>query len=184
MATAASTFWRLAHGIDDRRVVPDRQAKSLSHETTFARDLTDIESLRFRLRELIDQVGRRLRRISRYGRTVQIKLRLSDFRTITRSRSLPRPSDITAELWEVAGELLDSALPPATLTRGIRLIGLAVSGLAALQPTQQLLFADTATAQHQRQRHLDQVTDAIQGRFGRNSLTTATSLAKPVERSS
>jgi DNA polymerase IV len=85
-------FWRLARGIDNRPVVPDRQAKSLSHETTFATDLSDIESLRYRLWELTDQVARRLRRTGRCGRTVQIKVRFSNFRTITRSRTLARPS--------------------------------------------------------------------------------------------
>src|SRR5690606_33083105 len=59
---AGEHFWQLARGIDPRRVVPDREAKSLSHETTFASDLTDLEALRGWLLELTDQVGRRLRR--------------------------------------------------------------------------------------------------------------------------
>ena len=89
---AGDHFWRLARGIDHRKVVPDRQAKSLSHETTFATDITDLESLRYRLWELTEQVARRLRRTGRYGRTVQIKLRFSDFRTITRSRPCRSPA--------------------------------------------------------------------------------------------
>lgn len=170
-------FGRLARGIDDRPVVPDRQAKQLWHETTFARDLSDIEPLRHRLWELTDQVARRLRRSGRAGRTVQIKLRLSDFRTITRSRSLPRPSDITQEFWQAARELLDAALPPATLARGIRLLGLAVSGLAAPQPTQHLLFVDERATRHDRHRQLDHLTDTIHARFGTTAITRATSLA-------
>ena len=170
-------FRQLAHGIDDRPVVPDREAKQLSHETTFARDLSDIEPLRHRLRELTDQVVRRLRRSGRVGRTVQIKLRLSDFRTVTRSRSLPQPTDITQELWQAARELLDAALPPAVLTRGIRLIGFAISGLGVPPPVQQQLFADEQVTQHQRHRQIDQVTDAIQARFGIHSLTVARNVA-------
>ncbi len=95
-------FWRLARGIDDRQVVPDRQAKSLSHETTFSRDLNDIESLRYRLWELTEQVACRLRRTGRCGRTVQIKVRFSNFRTITRSRTLPKASDSTDQFWQAA----------------------------------------------------------------------------------
>jgi DNA polymerase IV len=173
-------FWRLAQGIDNRPVVPDRQAKQLSHETTFARDLTEIEPLRHRLWELTDQVARRLRRSGRCGRTVQIKLRLSDFRTITRSRSLVQPSDITAELWQAACELLDAALPPAMLARGIRLIGLAVTGLGEPPPVQQQLFTDDPATQRQRHRELDHVTDAIQARFGGKAITSAAGLTKPV----
>ena len=174
---AGDHFWRLARGIDQRKVVPDRQAKSLSHETTFATDITELESLRYRLWELTEQVARRLRRTDRHGRTVQIKLRFSDFRTVTRSRTLPRPSDTTADFWHATQELLDAALPSATITPGIRLVGMGISGLADPRPVQQRLFADPATAQHEQQRQLDRVTDTIHTRFGTTSITRATSLA-------
>src|SRR6056297_497769 len=174
---AGDHFWRLARGIDQRKVVPDRQAKSLSHETTFATDITDLESLRYRLWELTEQVARRLRRTGRYGRTVQIKLRFSDFRTITRSRTLPQPSDTTADFWQATHELLNAALPSGTIARGIRLVGMGVTGIEKPRPVQQLLFADPATAQHEQQRQLDRVTDTIHTRFGATSITRATSLA-------
>ncbi|MBX3421683.1 MAG: DNA polymerase IV [Pirellulaceae bacterium] len=171
-------FWRLARGIDQRSVVPDRQAQQISHETTFARDLTAIEPLRQRLWELTDQVARRLRRSGRVGRTVQLKLRLSDFRTITRSQSLAQPSDITAELWHAARGLLDAASSPPLLAQGIRLIGFGVSGLSQPPLEQQQLFADDSTAQRARHRQLDHITDAIQARFGSQSLTLGRSLTK------
>ena len=174
---AGDHFWRLARGIDQRKVVPDRQAKSLSHETTFATDITELESLRYRLWELTEQVARRLRRTGRHARTVQIKLRFSDFRTVTRSRTLPQPSDITADFWHATQELLDAALPSATITPGIRLVGMGISGLAKPQPVQQFLFDDPATAQHEQQRQLDRVTDNIHTRFGTTAITRATSLA-------
>ena len=126
---------------------------------------------------MTEQVARRLRRTGRYGRTVQIKLRFSDFRTVTRSRTLPQPSDITADFWHATQELLDAALPSATITTGIRLVGMGISGLATPQPVQQLLFADAATVQHEQQRQLDRVTDTIHTRFGTTAISRATSLA-------
>src|SRR5262249_43851166 len=102
--SAGEHYWRLAHGQDDRRVVPDREAKSISHETTFAEDIADIDVLHAWLVELAEQVGRRLRRHGLKGRTVEIKVRFADFRTITRSVTLPEPSDITQELFQAGGE--------------------------------------------------------------------------------
>ena len=66
-------LWQLARGIDDRAVVPEREAKSISHETTFERDIDDLEILRSWLMELTEQVGWRLRRHQLQGRTVHRK---------------------------------------------------------------------------------------------------------------
>ena len=82
-------LWQLARGIDDRPVVPDHPAKSISHETTFAVDVADREILRAWLLELVEQVARRLRRHGFRARTVELKVRFPDFRTITRSQTLP-----------------------------------------------------------------------------------------------
>ena len=102
-AQAANTSWELAHGRDDRRVVPERDAKSIS-----ARD-----NLRARHRRhgrccgpgswtWCEQVGCRLRRHGLRGRTVHLKVRFADFSTITRSCTLPEPTNITDELWRAA----------------------------------------------------------------------------------
>ena len=103
--------WNLARGIDNRAVIPDREAKSISHETTFAKDVEDPEVLRAWLMKLTEQVARRLRRHSLRGRTVQLKIRYDDFTTITRSQSLPAPTDSTDELWRIVSNLLSSRLP-------------------------------------------------------------------------
>src|SRR5579863_1122168 len=76
---AGEHLWCLSQGIDERRVVPDRETKSISHETTFSVDISDSEVLRAWLVELSEQVGCRLRRHNLSGRTVQIKIRLADF---------------------------------------------------------------------------------------------------------
>ena len=129
-------FWRLSRGLDTRPVVPDRIAKSVSHETTFSRDIMDPEPLRAWLLELTQQVGRRMRRHEIRGRTVQIKVRFSDFRTITRSLSLGEPSSSSNEL-EAAVEELFSRVE---ITDGIRLVGMGVSNLTSAETKQQMLF--------------------------------------------
>ncbi len=82
-------LWELAHGIDERPVISEQEAKSVSNETTFANDIDDPASLRGWLSELAEQVGWRLRRQQLAGRTVTIKVRFKDFTTVTRSLSLP-----------------------------------------------------------------------------------------------
>ena len=131
-------LWNLAHGRDDRPVVPEREAKSISHETTFEHDIADMEVLRAWLVDLVEQVGWRLRRHGLRGRTVQLKVRFADFSTITRSQTLPEPTDITQELWQAADELLCQRLPAGHLP--VRLLGMGVSGLDDTGQVQGMLF--------------------------------------------
>lgn len=90
-------LWNLAHGRDDRAVVTEREAKSISHETTFEWDIHDKDVLRAWLVDLVEQVGCRLRQHGLRGRTVHLKVRFADFSTITRSQTIPEPSNITEE---------------------------------------------------------------------------------------
>ncbi len=165
-------LWRLAHGIDDRAVVPDSEAKSISHETTFDADITDRETLRSWLLELTEQVGRRLRRHQLYGRTVQIKIRFADFRTITRAHTLPEPTHITQEIWHVAAALLEQNL--SAKHRGVRLLGIGVSGFAE-ESGQVSLFEES---EREKQGQLDVLTDSVKDRFGHNALRRATDLKR------
>jgi DNA polymerase-4 len=158
-------LWQLAHGIDERRVVPDREAKSISHETTFASDLDDREALRAWLMELTDQVGRRARLHDIRGRTVQLKIRFADFHTITRSKTLPSPTNVTSEIWHAASELLEACL--ATRQQRIRLLGVGLTGLEVAAQVQRTLFADE---EQQKQSLLDQTADQIRERFGSSAL--------------
>ena len=164
-------LWELACGMDRRRVTPDRQAKSISHETTFAADIADREVLQAWAVELSEQVARRLRRCALLGRTVMLKVRFSDFRTITRSITLPRATDVTAEIVSAADEMLSRRLP--TGRGAVRLLGVGVSGLKQRGPTQLLLFDDE---QHGRQSDLDEASDEIRSKFGSGSLRRASGL--------
>jgi DNA polymerase-4 len=164
-------LWRLAHGLDERQVVPDHQAKSISTETTFAADIQDLEILRAWLIELTDQVASRLRRQSVRGRTVQLKIRFADFKTITRSETLPAPTNTTYEIAQAARQILDTRLPADH--PDFRLLGVEVSGFEHSDQSQRLLFDQ---GEHEKQKQLDAAIDQITDRFGKATLRRASGL--------
>jgi DNA polymerase-4 len=158
-------LWELAQGRDDRAVVPDREAKSISHETTFETDHRDLRLLQSYMVELAGQVARRLRRHGLYTRTVEIKIRFADFKTITRSHTLSKATDTTRDLISAAVELLKMNLPKKH--RGVRLIGMGVSHFVSGDPAQGDLFVDQAT---QKQRRIDAAADRITSKYGESAL--------------
>jgi DNA polymerase IV len=158
-------LWNLASGIDDRSVVPSREAKSISHETTFATDIEDSELLRTWLLELTEQVAWRVRKQQLSARTIHLKLRYSDFHTITRSQSVESPTDVTDVFWRTVDQLFCERLPPRRLC--VRLIGMGVSGFEPNRKQQQMLFGEETDG---RLSQLDQVTDNIRARFGSKAL--------------
>lgn len=170
-------FWRLSRGIDERQVIPDRSAKSISHETTFPADICEIDVLRAWLLELTEQVSRRLRQNSIRGRTVHLKVRYGNFDTITRSKSLTEATNITDQLWSVASELLMAGLPNRPLI--VRLLGMGVSQLQTQPPVQRSLFE--ADEQEERSTKLDAVADQIRNRFGNTSLRRASTVQHQAE---
>ena len=117
---------RLALALDDRPVVPEREAKSVSAEETFGSDLTDPARLRAEVERLAERVGGRLRAGSTYGRTVTLKVRRYDFSTLTRSSTLAQSTDDPRQLVRTAHALLQAV----DVTGGVRLLGLGVSGLS------------------------------------------------------
>ncbi len=154
-------IWRLAHGKDDRTVVPDREAKSISTETTFAHDIGDRQVLRTLLLDLVDQLGGRLRHAGVRARTVELKMRSSDFRTSSRALSLGEATDVTEVLWQAARILLGRSLTAEMLP--VRLLGIGASGLTSDTVGQRQLFDG---GELERQRSLDRAVDAIRASFG------------------
>jgi DNA polymerase-4 len=126
----------LARAEDDRQVVADREAKSVSQEETFERDLTDLGRLTAEIDAMAARVGRRLRSSAYSGRTVTLKLRRYDFTTLTRSQTLPQPTDDARHIAAIARRLLTEAGTGG----GLRLLGVGVSGLSPY--AQGDLFAD------------------------------------------
>lgn len=159
-SSTAEHLHELAHGRDKRSVVPDREAKSISHETTFPIDVTDVEVLRSCLLGLTEQVARRLRRHQLYGRTVNLKVRYNDFRTLTRAHSLTDPSHSTSEIWDAVSIEL---LPRVDLhSQPVRLLGVGMSLLGKGRERQRNLFDDHS----ERDSEIDSATDAIRDKFG------------------
>jgi DNA polymerase-4 len=116
---------QLAQGVDDRPVVPNREAKSSGSETTYPEDLTDLTTIREEVRDLAGQATSWLARKELFARTVTIKVRYADFSTITRSHTAP-PTKDTAELSERAVQLLEKT---EAGQRPVRLLGVSVHNL-------------------------------------------------------
>jgi DNA polymerase-4 len=166
---SAQHFYNLARGIDNRPVVPDRIAKSVSHEHTFPVDIYDEEVLSAWLHELADLVGRRLRRHDIFSKTVQLKLRYDDFETITRRKTIPATHS-TQTLFETASQLLSGI---DRHSRGVRLIGLGTSNLSRSAPRQLSLFDQE---DKNKQSRVDEISDSIRDRFGQQSLNRGSNL--------
>ena len=165
-------LWKLAHGIDHREVVTDSEVKSISQETTFAQDISEYNAIEAELIKLTEGVGFRLRRAQLLGKTITVKVRYHDFKTITRSHTLTEPTDVTSQIWAIAQTLLNKAItkPPFY----IRLVGVGISGFDHQQGQSQmdLFYRDQATKQKQ----LDQLSDEIQTRYGKSSLRRGKSI--------
>jgi DNA polymerase-4 len=162
----------LAWNRDDRAVEPERAVKSVGHEETFPTDVTDRETLVREVRRMAERVGQRLRDAGRVGRTVQLKLRYADFRTITRSRTLPEPTDLAAEIASVARELLDAV----ALGDGIRLLGVTVQQIddgAGAQGRLPLDGDGDAGGRDPRRRAVEESMDAVRRRFGDDAVGPA-----------
>jgi DNA polymerase-4 len=117
---------RLSRADDDRAVVAERESKSISVEDTFDRDLTDPALLAAIVTTLADRVGARLRAAGASGRTISLKARLYDFTTLSRSATLPGPTDDSRSISALAVRLLREV----DTTGGVRLLGVGVSGLS------------------------------------------------------
>lgn len=135
-AAVGSHLARLARGEDPRPVVPERAAKSIGHEETFASDIWERPELHRRLVPMVEASANALRRSNLAARTVSIKVRYADFTTITRSHSLKAPIDAGPAVAAVAGALLDSV----DLSLGVRLLGVSLSGLGPRDQVLQLSF--------------------------------------------
>jgi DNA polymerase-4 len=163
--TVGRHIWQLAQGQDDRTVVPDREAKSVSTETTFAKDVGDRDVLRTCLLELVDHLAGRLRHAGLHARTIDIKIRSSDFRTWTRAVTLAEPTNLTDLLWKAAADLFERSLIREMLP--VRLLGVGTARLTRDPVVQRGLFdGETREKQHA----LDKVIDAIRGQFGTGAI--------------
>ena len=153
-------LWRHAQGIDNRPIVTEYETKSISQETTFTVDVRDDKTLEKTIREQSKEVARQLRRNDLAGKTVKLKIRWTDFTTITRQVTLPTSTDNEDEFIKAVLKLLHTVRKP---NQAVRLIGVGVSGIGA--PVRQLSLWDAGT---EKSRKLQEVLDQLQEKYGRN----------------
>ena len=158
-----------ANGIDNREVETPGQAKSISRETTFAEDNSDKVFLQSILRYLCERVGAQLRVETKHARTITLKLRYSDFETITRRFSSKEAIDADELIFSGATKLLDQAL--SGQRRPVRLIGVGVSNLVGYG--KQLNLIDPRP---QRLGSLDKAIDRIRDKYGFTAIQTGRTL--------
>jgi DNA polymerase-4 len=160
---------RLARGIDQRAVSPDREAKSVSAETTFATDIADQRTLERLLWELCEKVSARLKAKEIAGTTVTLKLKTADFRLRTRARSLPAPTQLAAAIFEHGRELLAREVDGTQF----RLLGI---GVSALTGDEEADPADLVNARAQRTAAAEHAVDRLRDRFGRAAVIRGRSI--------
>jgi DNA polymerase-4 len=166
---AAQHLHELSWGRDPRPVVSEQVEKSIGAETTFDVDVADPDVIRRSLLALAGKAAGRLRRAGQLGRTVVIKVRLADFRTLNRSRTLPVATDVSREIFETAWALFRAL---GTGER-IRLVGVRVEGLSPVDGApQQLMLGERDSGW----REAERAADAAAARFGQGVVRPASLL--------
>src|SRR5947199_202281 len=149
-------LWRLARGIDDRRVVPDRGAKTISSETTFETDIRDFATLEKLLWRLSEKVSSRLKAGDLAGSTITLKLKTAEFRQRTRSQTVHAPTQLAAKIFATTREMLAKEIDGTAF----RLMG---AGVSALKPGSQ---ADDTDMLDRRSAHAERAIDDLRRKFG------------------
>lgn len=168
----------LAHGHDPRQVTPGTGEKSVSTERTYDRDLTDQVAIRRELLRVSDELGTRLRSKGLRGRTIAIKVRFGDFRTVTRARTLPEGIEDGAGIYAIARDLLDAL---SLDQPRIRLLGVRADHLAEAAGAPEQLAFDLAAAGAPAPPPavLGEVMDRARSRFGESALRPGTLVPAP-----
>jgi DNA polymerase-4 len=149
-------LWRLARGIDDRAVVPDRGAKTISSETTFETDIRDFATLEKLLWRLSEKVSSRLKTGDLAGSTITLKLKTADFRQRTRSQTVHSPTQLAAKIFATSREMLAKEIDGTAF----RLMG---TGVSALRPGS---VADDTDMLDRRSAHAERAMDDLRKKFG------------------
>lgn len=149
-------LWRLARGIDDRKVVADRGAKTISNETTLDTDVRDFATLEKILWRLCERVSSRLKSGDLSGSTITLKLKTADFRQRTRSQSIAVPTQLATRIFATVREMLSREIDGTAF----RLIG---AGVSALKPGAE---ADDQDLLDRRSAHAERAMDDVRKKFG------------------
>tara|TARA_R110002110_G_scaffold68731_8_gene185852 strand:- start:7779 stop:9080 length:1302 start_codon:yes stop_codon:yes gene_type:complete len=164
-------LFRLSRGLDDRHVEPVRDTKSISAETTFMRDIASAAELDHILWPLCEKVSRRAKDASLAGSTIVLKLKTADFKTRTRNRTLPDPTQLADVIYRIAAAMLARE---ATGTR-FRLLGVGISGLVDGDLADPLDLLDPAAT---RRAAAERAMDKLRIKFGDKSIGRGRGLRK------
>jgi DNA polymerase-4 len=165
-------LWRLANGIDDRSVNPERETKGISAETTFDADLSEAGTLRPVLFRLCEKVARRLKAADLAGQSVTLKLKSSEFKLRTRSRSGLPATQLASRLFENA----DALLRPELDGTRYRLIGIGAGDIVdATEADRSDLTGDTGLA---RVKSREAAVDALRDKFGADAVVRGLALGR------
>jgi DNA polymerase-4 len=154
--TEGRRLWRLARGIDDRKVIADRGAKTISSETTFETDIRDFATLERILWRLSEKVSARLKTGELAGSTITLKLKTADFRQRTRSQSVHVPTQLASKIFATSREMLAKEIDGTAF----RLMGAGVSALRPGSP------ADDTDMLDRRSAHAERAIDDLRKKFG------------------
>lgn len=181
---AGSHLYRMARGIDERKVQVNEEIKSVSHETTFETDQTDPEVINSTLLHLAAKVSQRLRKLGLKGKTIQIKIRFSDFTTFTRRKTLTNHTNLTEDIFRLGKKMFDEFRPThqqfdpvregirRESKKPIRLIGIGVSHLVDERGIQISLW----DIQNEKKLALEKIVDKLQDKFGKSAIVHANTL--------
>lgn len=165
-------LWHLARGLDHRSVSARAPVKSISNETTFFEDVSDPELLDGYLWRMSEKVADRAKATEKTGKTVNLKLKRADFRTISRQVSLLDPTQMAATIYNAVKPLLERELHQGPF----RLIGVGLSHItkeAEISQIGSLLDPDQTTREQ-----VERATDAIRAKFGSSAIVKGRSLKK------
>ncbi|MEP4032117.1 DNA polymerase IV [Roseibium polysiphoniae] len=154
---------KLCQGDDDRTVTPSRGAKSVSSETTFNTDISSFDKLRPILLDLSEKVSRRLKKEEISGRTVTLKLKTNEFKSITRARQLPDPTQLADRIFRAGVDLLEKE----TDGRRFRLIGIGVSDLGKSEQADPQDLLDEGAG---RRKQAELAMDTLRDKFGKDAV--------------
>lgn len=163
-------IYRMARGIDERKVQVNDQIKSISHETTFETDQVEIDILNNTMLHLAAKVSQRLRAHGLKGKTIQLKIRFDDFSTFTRRKTLVNYTHLTDDIYKIGLKMLEEFHP---LEKPIRLIGIGVSHLVDEKGMQISLW----DIQNEKKLALEKIVDQIQDKFGKSAIIHANTIS-------
>jgi DNA polymerase-4 len=160
-----SSLHQAALGVDNREVTPEREIKSISHEETFSADLTDPNDIHRKLLALADKVARRMRRYGMVGKRISLKVKYSDFKQITRSKTIVTATNDGGEIFRHASNLVKKT---EVRRKPLRLLGISVSILHGDKRIQLALFPDGADKLKNKQ--VNRAVDKIKMKFGSTAI--------------